>query len=205
VGEQFDSAGLPQRLRTASGDLQLAWNAAGQLRQVSDTNGKTIATYTYDAQGRRASKTTAQGSAFYLYEGTQLIATATYGDHEQTRITGQYLYQGYRPVACLKPEQDKGLWHKLLAWINWNDATAYALATDRRGAVLAVTTLEADPARRKTLWQSRINAWGAVPANAERSAFDPGLRLVNQYADAETGLSYNLARYYDPAAGRYRS
>ncbi len=31
------------------------------------------------------------------------------------------------------------------------------------------------------------------------------LRFPGQYADAETGLSYNLARYYDPETGRYAS
>ncbi len=34
---------------------------------------------------------------------------------------------------------------------------------------------------------------------------DPKLRLVNQYADAETGLYYNIARYYDPTQGRFIS
>ncbi|MHB8921465.1 MAG: RHS repeat-associated core domain-containing protein [Halothiobacillus sp.] len=208
-GEQFDSAGLPHRLSTATGRLQLAWNAAGQLAQVSDAGGKTLATYRYDARGRRASKTTARGSEFYLYDGAQLIATAADGNGPEKnpspiRITGQYLYQGYRPVAWLKPRRGDGLWHTLLAWIKWSDTAAYALATDHRGAVLAVTTLATDPARRKTLWQSHINAWGAAQASAP-ATLDPGLRLVNQYADAETGLSYNLARYYDPKAGRFIS
>ncbi len=208
-GEQFDSAGLPHRLTTATGQLQLLWNAAGQLAQVNDAGGKTIAIYSYDAQGRRASKTTAHGSEFYLYEGTQLIATAADGNGPeknppQIRITGQYLYQGYRPVAWLKPRRGDGLWHKFRARIKWNDTAAYALATDHRGAVLAVTTLATDPAQRKTLWQSHINAWGAVQASAP-TTLDPRLRLVNQYADVETGLSYNIARYYDPAQGRYIS
>ena len=107
-------------------------------------------------------------------------------------------------MAWLKPQRGDGLWHTLLAWIKWSDTTAYALATDHRGAVLAVTTLATDPVQRKTLWQSHINAWGAVQANTS-TMLDPRLRLVNQYADAETGLSYNIARYYDPAAGRYIS
>jgi RHS repeat-associated protein len=37
--------------------------------------------------------------------------------------------------------------------------------------------------------------WGHGPA--------PDLRLPGQYFDAETGLHYNLARYYDPGTGRY--
>ncbi len=31
------------------------------------------------------------------------------------------------------------------------------------------------------------------------------LRLPGQYADAETGLHYNLNRYYDPERGQYLS
>ena len=34
------------------------------------------------------------------------------------------------------------------------------------------------------------------------SAYQP-FRLQNQYADRETGLHYNLMRYYKPEAGRF--
>ncbi|KAF6663183.1 RHS repeat-associated core domain-containing protein [Enterobacteriaceae bacterium EKM102V] len=30
------------------------------------------------------------------------------------------------------------------------------------------------------------------------------MRYVGQYADSETGLHYNLFRYYDPQVGRFR-
>ncbi|MET0135043.1 MAG: DUF6531 domain-containing protein, partial [Kibdelosporangium sp.] len=49
-------------------------------------------------------------------------------------------------------------------------------------------------------WQSRAALWGKV--------LTPGgtpLRFPGQYADPETGLHYNVYRYYDPATGRYVS
>lgn len=45
--------------------------------------------------------------------------------------------------------------------------------------------------------------WG--PREAPRSGADCPLRFPGQYHDAETGLNYNLHRYYDPAVGRYLS
>lgn len=205
-GQQFDAAGLPHRLDTDKGNLQLIWNAAGQLVAVNDSAGHRLASYTYDAQGRRASSRTAQGATYFFYAGTQLLATATQTTEGHTRITGEYVYEGYRPIAWLKPKAPIKEATELMADLDAPliNSTAYALETDQRGAVQAVTTLNADPAQRQTLWQSRINAWGAVTPEGD-AQFDPHLRLVNQYADAETGLSYNLARYYDPKAGRYIS
>ena len=50
------------------------------------------------------------------------------------------------------------------------------------------------------LWQAEYAPFGAALASA---TIDINLRLPGQYYDAETGLHYNLARYYDPSTGRY--
>jgi RHS repeat-associated protein len=50
-----------------------------------------------------------------------------------------------------------------------------------------------------TTWRSRATLWGAALDGELRCP----LRLPGQYHDAETGLHYNVARYYDPSAGRY--
>ena len=39
-------------------------------------------------------------------------------------------------------------------------------------------------------------------STATKSAYQP-FRLQNQYADHETGLHYNLMRYYEPDTGRF--
>lgn len=189
-GEQHDEAGLPQTIATARGKLVLHWNAAAQLTAVSSAEAAApgdVASYTYDAHGRRASKRSAAGEEYYLYEGTQLVAVLTFPAHGAPGI-GQYLYEGYRPVAWLR------------------DHVALLLQTDHRGAVTAVTSAEPDASARKTLWRGNPGAWGSSPTRAAaESSFDPRLRLVNQYADEETGLSYHIARYYDPASGRFIS
>lgn len=56
-----------------------------------------------------------------------------------------------------------------------------------------------------TIWRAELDAWGRHPQGAPSSQHDPKLRLVNQYADDETGLSYHIARYYDPSQGRFLS
>lgn len=54
------------------------------------------------------------------------------------------------------------------------------------------------------LWYGEYTAWGRLKKddrtykNAHQS-----FRLQNQYFDEETGLHYNLMRYYEPEAGRF--
>jgi RHS repeat-associated protein len=54
-------------------------------------------------------------------------------------------------------------------------------------------------------WRARHDAWGKTHvADGSRGPRQP-LRFQGQYLDAETGLHYNLHRYYDPDVGRFTS
>jgi len=54
----------------------------------------------------------------------------------------------------------------------------------------------------KIVWSARYRAYGNL-ALADVEAIDNPLRFQGQYYDQETGLHYNLNRYYDPNAGRF--
>ncbi|CAM6815546.1 MULTISPECIES: RHS repeat-associated core domain-containing protein [Enterobacter] len=57
---------------------------------------------------------------------------------------------------------------------------------------------------RKTVWRAQRLAWGNLTDEAWLAeGADNCLRLPGQYEDRETGLFYNLHRYYDPCHGRY--
>ena len=54
------------------------------------------------------------------------------------------------------------------------------------------------------LWFGNYTDWGRLKEEIKvtDSAYQP-FRLQNQYYDEETGLHYNLMRYYEPDAGRF--
>ena len=54
------------------------------------------------------------------------------------------------------------------------------------------------------MWYGEYTAWGRLKKDERvyRNAHQP-FRLQNQYYDEETGLHYNLMRYYEPEAGRF--
>ena len=54
------------------------------------------------------------------------------------------------------------------------------------------------------LWYGEYTAWGRLKKDERvyKDAHQP-FRLQNQYFDEETGLHYNLMRYYEPEAGRF--
>ena len=54
------------------------------------------------------------------------------------------------------------------------------------------------------VWFGDYYGWGKLKEETKvtDSAYQP-FRLQNQYADRETGLHYNLMRYYEPDAGRF--
>lgn len=55
------------------------------------------------------------------------------------------------------------------------------------------------------VWYENYDAWGNLidEVNVDETIHQP-FRLQNQYFDEETGLHYNLFRYYDPKSGRFR-
>jgi RHS repeat-associated protein len=86
------------------------------------------------------------------------------------------------------------------------DGECYWFNADLNGAPLEVT--DADGAVR---WSGQYGSFGEVShQTAESWALRQGkptinqpLRYAGQYADSETGLHYNLFRYYDPGVGRF--
>ena len=82
----------------------------------------------------------------------------------------------------------------------------YWFNTDLNGAPLEVTD-----ERGAVRWSGQYGSFGEVRHQSEgfsrlvnRSAMaHQPLRYAGQYADGETGLHYNLFRYYDPQVGRF--
>lgn len=172
-------------------DQQLAWNAQGQLTRVISSNSETR--YRYDALGRRISKAThgrhtdqrEQRRTTFVWEGFRLLQETTW----QGKRT--YLYdaeQPYTPVASVTgcgESQKIGYYH-----------------TDVTGTVQEVTAADGT-----LVWAGYQAGFGENRGDISNSGayFEQPLRLPGQYYDEETGLHYNLFRYYAPECGRFVS
>lgn len=183
------------------GKQQLGYDDAHRLVSVTE-NGKQIAHYRYDALGNRIAKTVGAVTTYFLYDTARhLVAEIDAGG----RIATQYLYVEQNPVAMMRAEGSS------------RTRALYAIHADHRGLPVALTDTSGKP-----VWRGAFDAFGnerpAAPnriaqaggdfelissAQAAAPAFAMPLRMAGQYADQETGLYYNVYRYYDPQQGRY--
>ncbi len=176
---------------TARRDQQLEWNAQGQLTRVISSNSETR--YQYDALGRRISKATSnlhtdrgeRSRTTFVWEGFRLLQETTW----QGKRT--YLYdaeQPYTPVAAITGRgESQKIWY---------------YHTDLTGTVQEVTAADGT-----LVWAGYQAGFGENRGDISNSGayFEQPLRLPGQYFDEETGLHYNLFRYYAPECGRFIS
>jgi RHS repeat-associated protein len=194
LADAVDAAGNQLWLSSRQGRYGLVWNVTGQLAQVLDGD-REVASYRYDAQGRRVAKVVAgdpRASRHFIYSGTQLLAEAG----ADGKVIRQFIYLGQRPVAWIEPAQT--LMQRFRQFLS-GPKIVY-LHTDHRGAVTAATAPD-----QAVLWQAGADLAQGASASEGAAGFDQPLRLAGQYSDLETGLSYNLARYYDPRSGGFIS
>ena len=172
-------------------DQQLEWNAQGQLTRVISSNSETR--YQYDALGRRISKATygrhtdrgERSRTTFVWEGFRLLQETTW----QGKRT--YLYdaeQPYTPVAAITGRgESQKIWY---------------YHTDLTGTVHEVTAPDGT-----LVWAGYQAGFGENRGDISNSGayFEQPLRLPGQYYDEETGLHYNLFRYYAPECGRFVS
>ena len=115
-----------------------------------------------------------------------------------TRLLQEYTYKG--SYTYIYTDQDS---YEPLAQIfdNAKDGKQYIayFHTDQVGIPREMTDIHGN-----LLWYGEYTAWGRLKKDERvyKNAHQP-FRLQNQYFDEETGLHYNLMRYYEPEAGRF--
>ncbi len=201
---RYSASGQPEQL----GSREYDWDARGRLVEVRE-HGKTLARYGYDHRGLRNVKHANGQTRYTLYDEARQ-PLAEFDAHG--RILRQYVWLADLPVAVIDRPQGAApapaaqgtaariigdlirvvqSWlagSKGIVWLHGNHLGAPELATDTQGQVL---------------WRAHYAPFGA--ANVHSGGFTLNLRLPGQYLDAETGLHYNRARYYDPEQGQYLS
>ncbi|MGA5873955.1 RHS repeat-associated core domain-containing protein [Streptomyces cinereoruber] len=192
---RYDAQGrMVQRTTTTLSGKSLnwhfTWDAEDRLVHAEVPDGSQWH-YHYDALGRRIAKRHEDG------DGT-LLETSSYS-WDGSQLAEQYMhaygailtwdYTGLRPLAQREVKLD-GAQQEI-------DRRFFAIVSDLSG--LPSELVDGDGS---LAWRSRSTAWGAARWNRDSTAFTP-LRYPGQYFDAETGLHYNVNRYYDPALGRY--
>jgi RHS repeat-associated protein len=170
-----------------------SWDGLNRLVKVT-TPDKGVWVYRYDAFNRRVEKRAVGGRAAvrFLWDGYVL---AERWEEKRDGTTGRTVTWHTSPsdYAPLAQETDDGF---------------YPILADQVGMPKAIFTQAGErvwsPAA--TVWGKILPAKGAAnDATGSGADFDTSLRFAGQWADEESGLSYNLNRYYDAETGQYLS
>ncbi|QRP49258.1 RHS repeat-associated core domain-containing protein [Amycolatopsis sp. FDAARGOS 1241] len=167
------------------------WDAHDRLVGLLTPDGSRWS-YRYDPVGRRIGKQRLVAAAgswhvtesfVFTWSGSQLVEQShTNEAGRQVITTWEYHPKDDRPILQLGQPSTV-------------DEEFFSIVTDLLGTPTEL--LDADGA---TAWRDSVGLWD----RSGGTALTP-LRFPGQYADAESGLHYNVYRYYDPATGRYLS
>ncbi|MFF8940871.1 RHS repeat-associated core domain-containing protein [Streptomyces sp. NPDC014864] len=198
---EYDGQGRVVRMirRTLSGLRRIwtyTWNADDRLTEAS-TPDRGVWRYRYDVFGRRTAKwrVAGDGSAvdktLFTWDNTQLAEQVSVRDGVADTDTWDWEPGTHRAVSQLRTKGDE-------AGAGTLDRQFYAIVTDLVGTPSELVTQDGTIA-----WRATASLWGS-PLAGDDGGLCP-LAFPGQYRDPETGLHYNLARYYDPDTAHYLS
>jgi RHS repeat-associated protein len=171
---------------------QFEWNADNRLTGAVTPGGERWR-YRYDALGRRVAKQRL-GAGGRVLEQTQFAwdgNTLAEQVHSGPGTPSVATVWEWEPATARPITQTEGV-------LGAPDQRFHSIVTDLVG-----TPSELLDESGAVAWHLQATLWGKVLSGPGR-AYTP-LRFPGQYHDAETGLHYNVNRYYDPEVGRYLS
>lgn len=156
------------------------WDSQQRLTKILD-RGIPVAEYQYNAFGERIKKISYSGNqkkvTYFFFDGNHVSAEAD----DSGRITRQYIWLDDQPIALLIGKK------------------TYAVVADHTHAPRAVVD-----EKKHVVWRAESSGFGPEKLSIANQ-IELNLRGSNQYFDAESGLHYNIRRYFDPETGRYLS
>lgn len=217
-GARQQPAAIVSNRLTTWQQLFYRYDAWGNL--VSRRHGQHEQHYTYDADNRlisaRGRGPEGEFTAHYHYDalGRRIRKTVDY--RNRGTETTRFLWQGYRLLQEQRDNATRRTWSydpaspwAPLAAIeqagNAPQADIYWLHTDLNSAPLEVTDEDGN-----LRWSGQYDTFGKLRGQTPGSAglrtgaaYAQPLRFAGQYQDNESGLHYNLFRYYEPEVGRF--
>ncbi|MGH6655211.1 MAG: RHS repeat-associated core domain-containing protein [Actinocrinis sp.] len=213
-------------LLRSAGRTSYEYDEQGRLvRSVRRTlSGRRLEwTYTWDGFGRLAAATTPDAGRWqYRYDplGRRIgkrrlgedgaVSAETEFSWEGTRLAEQrQVGADRRSVTATAWDYRRGNGHPLAqtsrSWLldapdEVVDGRFHAIVTDLVGTPTELVTSDG-----RIAWHQTTSLWGEQLGVSAQDGVDCPLRFPGQYQDPETGLHYNVHRYYDPAAARYLS
>jgi RHS repeat-associated protein len=164
-----------------TGGSKFTWDALSRLTEVRNAaSNALIATFAYDALGRRVAKASGGTTQRYVYDGDRVI----FDLNASNQVIAEYgHYDGTDQLLSIKTSAWTGvlLTDPLVG-------SVHGLAQNIGGAPIKYYDL---------------NAWGRV--TTADTGTSTRFRMAGREYDSETGLYYMRARYYDPDLGRFLS
>lgn len=152
------------------------YNQLDQLVEINTLNGQTIATYTYDEEGRRISKTVNGNTINYHYN--QGINVMFETDNKGNMLANYSYDKNGFPLTMTKNGQ------------------IYYYILDGHKNVLALTDSSG-----QTVASYSYDAWGNILTQSGEMAEENTLRYKGYHYDEETKLYYLMTRYFQPKEG----
>ncbi|MDW6093944.1 RHS repeat-associated core domain-containing protein [Vibrio rhizosphaerae] len=180
------------------------WNDEDRLTHIELPDGQRYR-YRYDPFGRRIAKEClqTQQQTHYLWDGSTLVQQSQITADGTALTSTEYLYEpgSHRPVAQVITRHDS------------NRQDLHYIVTDHAGTPQELVTETGDIEWRgeQALWgkyqqqQFNLKIQRGYLEDAANEALTCDLRYQGQIEDKESGLYYNLNRYYDADSGQYLS
>jgi RHS repeat-associated protein len=179
VSYAYDDNGNTIRKAQGVQDTNYIYDVEDRLVRVEDGLGSAIAEYYYDPFGRRLWKEVDGIRTYFVYSDEGLIGEY---DESGAEIRGY----GYAPDSQWSTDP---LFYKQQGKYYWYQ-------NDHLGTPQKIIETSG-----RVVWSALYDSFGNL--QIETAEITNNLRFAGQYHDTETGLYYNLNRYYDPAIGRY--
>jgi RHS repeat-associated protein len=136
----------------------------------------------------------------YLWQGAKVSEEWRTGTEEGSTVEIDRWH--YKP-ATFHPIAKETLARTEIDPFALAESRFYPVVTDQAGTPRELFNAEGD-----CVWQAEYSLWGEVSGNSAGSGAsdtDCNLKFQGQWKDEESGLHYNLHRYYDPEIGQYLS
>lgn len=181
---------------------ELQWDGRNQLLKAHSGTGagkSLLATYTYDALGRRAAKTIGGVRDYYFYDDWNVVAEYRGNVHTGGTAPGVTLRRTFSWGLDLSGTfQGAGGVGGLLAMKN-TDGSIYYPTYDANGNVMSYL----DESGEHEVQMNYDPFGNIVSGNGTHADFPH--KFSTKYTDNETGLLYYGYRYLDPLTGRWPS